>query len=213
MRKIVLEPTLALGVLLVNLQAVLLVATPFLYKQLLPKYGPGLIAGQIFILGAFSGCLLRNGANYLIAVNFERRFLKYIVITLVFNVIADVSLIKSGIGIAGIALGTSLAGSLLTTLVWRRALLALGHTKTETWRNIGTIYLPFIVLSACVILIFLTVPAVMQRFGAGTALTGLGLLIAVNGILYASGVYRSVICNAVRAVMRHRTAIAAAPAT
>ena len=50
MKEIVMGPTLALGTLLANIQLAILICMPLLYNRLLPKYQPGLHAGEIFIL-------------------------------------------------------------------------------------------------------------------------------------------------------------------
>jgi O-antigen/teichoic acid export membrane protein len=191
MKRVVLAPTLALGTLLVNFQICLLVCTPLFYNQLLPKYKPGLMAGQILILGSFFVCLFRNGANYLIAANQERLFLKYIVATLVFNVLFDVGLVWAGFGTEGVALGTSLAGLFLTTLVWRRVLNGLGFQRRQQWATVFGLYLPMIVLVfafGCLRLLHL---ASFQTFNMAGVLMGVLLLVIVNGMLWCFPIYRT----------------------
>jgi O-antigen/teichoic acid export membrane protein len=188
-KQIVLIPTLALGTLLANMQLALLVTMPYLYNRLLPKYHPGLTAGQILMLGAFFGCVMRNGANYLIAVNQERVFIKYIVLTLLFNVISDVSLVKAGFGIAGVALGTSLAGLLLTTLVWRRVLIRLGFVRV--WTTLLVIYLPITLVVGATVCLRLAYSTAFTTFDGSAVTRGLGLLVLVNGLLYCSSTYRA----------------------
>ena len=214
MKRIVLAPTLALGTLLVNLQAGLLVIMPYLYNQLLPKYQPGLLAGQILILGSFFGCLMRNGANYLIATNKEPVFLKYILITLGFNIVSDVGLVKGGFGIAGVALGTSLAGLLLTTLVWRQVLIGLGFHRHGAWTTLLGLYLPIIVLAGVAACLRLAYPPAFQILNGLAVLLGLGVLLCVNGVLYCFPVYREEMHGWTRALLKmrgpftHRAALA-----
>jgi O-antigen/teichoic acid export membrane protein len=190
MKRVVLAPTLALGTLLVNFQICLLAGTPLLYNQLLPKYHPGLMAGQLLILGAFFVCLFRNAANYLIAANQERLFLKYIVVTLVLNVLFDVGLVRAGFGTEGVALGTSLAGLLLTTLVWRRVLNGLGFQGRQQWAVVFGLYLPIIVLVFAFGCLRLLHHASFQTFDMAGVLMGILLLVAVNGILWCFPIYR-----------------------
>jgi O-antigen/teichoic acid export membrane protein len=191
MKRVVLAPTLALGTLLVNFQICILAGTPLLYNQLLPKYHPGLLAGQILILGSFFVCLFRNGANYLIAANQERVFLKYIIATLVFNVLFDVGLVRAGFGTEGVALGTSLAGLFLTTLVWRRVLMGLGFEPRQQWATVFDLYLPSTVLLSVFGCLRLLHWASFQTFNVASVLMGLLLLVAVNGILWCFPVYRA----------------------
>jgi O-antigen/teichoic acid export membrane protein len=208
MKRLILAPTLAMGTLLVNLQVVLLVIMPFLYNQLLPKYQPGLMAGQILILGSFFGCLLRNGANYLIAANQERVFLKYILITLAFNIISDVSLVKGGLGIAGVALGTSFAGLLLTSLVWRRVLIGLGFRQRRAWTTLLGLYLPIIVLAGAAAGLRLAYPPAFQILDGLAVVLGLGVLLLVNGLLYCFPVYREEMHGWRKALLRMKESLA-----
>jgi O-antigen/teichoic acid export membrane protein len=191
MRRVILAPTMALGTLLANLQIALLVGTPLLYNTILPKYRPGLLAGQILILGCYFYCLFRNGANYLIAANLERLFLKYIVCALVFNGLTDVALVKAGFGIVGVAYGTSLAGLFLTTLVWRRVLYGLGFDRRQQWIHLFELYLPFTALAVAFAFICLVYPASFRVFSVFSVLFGILLLAAVNGLLYCFPKYRA----------------------
>ena len=190
MQRIVLAPTLALGTLLANLQLGLLLIMPLLYNQFLPKYQPGLIAGQILIFGSYFGCLTRNGANYLIAANHEHVFLKYIFVTLATNVALDVALVKAGFGIAGVAVGTSIAGTLLTTLVWRRVLTHLKFPPRRVWTTILHLYLPNLALVGTMAVMWLIYRQAFQVFNWPTLALGLVGLIVINGGLYCLPVYR-----------------------
>lgn len=189
-KSLVLAPTLALGTLLANMQAVLLLAAPLLYNNLLPKYMPGLPAGQILLLGSFFACLIRNGANYLIATNRERVVLKYIVATLVFNIITDIAFVKIGWYIEGVALGTALAGLLLATLVWRRVLIALGFPEARLWWKIFQLYLPIVLLTSASAGLWLIRPSIFREWSAQDALRGIGLLVFVDLALWCFPAYR-----------------------
>jgi len=191
MRRVVLAPSLALGVLLSNLQIALLIGTPFLYNTLLPKYRPGLLAGQILILGSYFYCLFRNAANYLIAGNQERLFLKYVVSALVFNALMDVALVKAGCGIAGVACGTSLAGLCLTTLVWRKVLSGLGLGRRQQRTTLFGLCAPILVLLLLFGGIRLFHNASFLKFGLSRVLLGAGLFAALNGILWCFPIYRA----------------------
>ena len=146
MRKLVLVPTIALSVLLANVQVVILGLMPVLYQKILPKYGPGLLSGQILLLGAFYVCLMRNAANYLIASNREKLLLAYVMVSLIFNVLVDVALVLFGYGIEGVAIGTSLAGLLLNTLLWRRVLLDMDLGARKPHQTLLALYIPSFIL-------------------------------------------------------------------
>lgn len=191
MKRLVLAPTLALGTLSVNMQAALVVAAPVLYCVLLPKYQLGLLAGQILIIGSFFGTLLQTGRNYLVATNQEKVFLKYIGATLVFNVVFDVSLVRAGFGTEGVAVGTSLAGFLLTCLIWRRAFIGLGITGRALWMSMAGLFLPIVVLTVAFFLLEVLCPAILQQASFSLIPVGLLLLVAMNGVLLCFPVYRN----------------------
>lgn len=191
MKRLVLAPTLALGTLSVNMQAVLLVGAPVLYCLLLPKYQPGLLAGQILILGSYFGSLLQTGRNYLVATNHERVILKYIAATLVFNVVFDVGLVRAGFGVEGVAAGTSLAGLFLTSLVWRRVLAGLGFTGRALWVALCGLFLPVIVLSGAFVCFLMFDKAMLEKPSFYLLPIGIVMLFVVNGVLWCFPVYRA----------------------
>lgn len=211
MSAIVVAPTFALGTLLANLQLFLLILTPLLYNKILPQYRPGLLAGQIFILGSFFGCLLRNGANYLIAANKERVFSKYVIATLVFNIISDVTLVKAGMGIAGVALGTSLAGLLLTSFVWRRVLLTLGYTSRAVWTTLLYLYAPIFTLSAAAVGSRLIYSQAFSVFNLPSVVIGLLIFGVLNAVLYFCPVYRNEMNKWTKSLLALRKTATAAP--
>lgn len=190
-KRLVIEPTFALGVLLANIQLVLLIVMPYLYNSLLPKFQPGLLAGEVLLLGSFYGCLMRNGSNYLIAANQERVFLRYILVTLLFNIGCDVCLVKAGLGVCGVALGTSLAGLLINVLVWNRVLVSLKFDFAQARRKQFELYLPNLFLVAIVVVINFIYPAIFQKFSIGGVLVGVLLFAVLNGLLYNVSAYRS----------------------
>ncbi len=191
MRRVVVAPALAVGTLTVNMQALLLAGSPILYCVMLPKYQPGLVTGQILILGSFFLSLMKNGANYLIATNRERIFLKYIGATLVFNVLFDVVLVRAGFQTEGVALGTSLAALFLTTLVWRRTLKGLGFSGRRQWVAVFELFLPIIVLTVAFCGLCALHGAMFQKAGILLAPIGLMLIVLVNATLWCFPVYRT----------------------
>jgi O-antigen/teichoic acid export membrane protein len=191
MRRLVMSPTLALGTLLANLQVVMLVAMPLVYNEVLPKYRPGLFAGEIIIVGSYFGCLLRNGANYLISANKQALFLKYIFVSLAFNIVANVVLVESGWGIEGVAVGTSVSGLLLNTLVWRRVLLNLEFSEKSVWTQIAGLYLPIIVLVISILVLRGMHHGFLETTDGFSLLLDALLLVILNCTLTCFPLYRN----------------------
>ena len=134
---------------------------------------------------------MRNGANYLIAINQERIFLKYIFATLAFNVFSDIGLVKAGLGISGIAFGTSVAGLFLTTLVWHRAFRRMGFSRIKTWLSIAELYLPVGLLISMIACIHFVFPIAFDLFGVGTIFAGCAIFVILNSVVYCFPIYRN----------------------
>ncbi len=208
LRRLVLTPTMVLGALLANMQLLILALMPILYNELLPKYRPGLLSAQILIIGCFSACLLRNGANYLIAANKERLFLKYVFVSLVFNVVADVVAVKCGWGIEGVAVGTSAAGFLLNVLVWRRALRNLGFHRSALWSQIAALYLPQVFLGVTIAAIHVAFGGFLENIGPSSiGLTALAVFLLNAGLGWVP-IYRREILSWRRILVREKGASA-----
>jgi O-antigen/teichoic acid export membrane protein len=144
LRRTVVMPTAAIALLLPAAQAVIFFLLPMLYDNFLPKYMDGLACAQILILGAFFVGLIRNGANYLIAINMQTRLMNYVVASLVANGLGSVGLVFLGFGINGIAVAASLASALLALLIWKRVFVELGYNKRERATLYASFFLPFL---------------------------------------------------------------------
>ncbi len=195
-KNLVLMPTLVMGAILANMQTIVLSMIPLLYIYILPKYEPGLAAAQVLVLGAFYICIFRNAANYLIAANQERRFLFYILVSLFLNVIADVTLVKLGYGIEGIAVGTALGGFLLSTLVWRRVLIGL-DVRRRICLRLMELYAPGLLVNSAFFVVKIFSADALHRFNLRLLWIGLGMLIFLNLSLFCIPSYRGECCQIV----------------
>lgn len=142
-RKSVVMPTAAIALLLPMVQVVIFFLLPVIYNDFIPKYHDGLACAQILILGAFFVGLIRNGANYLIAVDMQMRLMKYVAISLAANAAGCIAAVKLGFGINGIAVMATAAGALLASLVWRRVFAELGYDYKSQWSIFSGFYLSF----------------------------------------------------------------------
>jgi O-antigen/teichoic acid export membrane protein len=144
MERVVITPSRIISLMLALFIGLLLLILPTLYKEFFLKFWPGLLCGQILFLGAFFSCLVRSGANYLIAKDKQALLLRYVLISLVTNVLGNIFLIKIGLGIEGIALGTAFSSVLLTTLVWMSVFRIMGYDNAEQWKALFNLYYPLI---------------------------------------------------------------------
>jgi O-antigen/teichoic acid export membrane protein len=184
------DSTRFLSMVVAYCQTGLLLGMPFLYQWVLPKYRPGLAAAVILILGSISPCLVRLPANLLIIRNLERYFLVGIVVSLAVNVFLNVLLIKSGFGLAGVAVGSSLAGAVLCVLLWVRALKELGHCSGEIALRIAEIYLPTFVLTLAAAFIHRWGYPVLTSYGWPNLAAGIALIAVVTGALWCVNGFR-----------------------
>ena len=154
----VVKPTQALSLLLPVLIGGLILACPYIYTNILPKYYNGLASAQILLIGSFFICQIRTGANYLIANDRQNILLGYFLISLVVNIVGNISLVKLGFNIEGIAISTSFSGALLASIVWINVFKEMGYGVFERIKLLLEIYLPFLILSIIFVVSFFIYP-------------------------------------------------------
>jgi O-antigen/teichoic acid export membrane protein len=190
LRRTVVTPAFTLGLLLVNLQVIAFSLLPYVYTSLLPKYLPGLVAGQVLTIGCYFVCLYRNAANYLIAINKEGLFFRSILVCLLFNIVVDLAFLSAGLGLAGIALGTSLSGMLLNSILWWNALGKLKFARNDQILSLVKMYLPVFVFACWIALWNIFLPNASSSTLTLIFFTASALLV-VNLVLYLLPVYRA----------------------
>jgi O-antigen/teichoic acid export membrane protein len=145
MERLVIMPGFIIGLFGALLIGVLVLFLPYLYFTVFQRYLPGLLCGKILLLGAFFSCLVRSGANFLIANNEIYLLLKYVIVGLGTNVLLNIIFIKAGFGIAGVAFGTAIASIIVTTIIWISVFRVFGKGKVERWKELYKLYSPFII--------------------------------------------------------------------
>lgn len=143
---LVISPVQSISLLLPGLLGILVLILPTIYHLAFPKYIPGLLSAQILIIGSFFLCLVRNGVNYLIATDRQNKLLGYVLLCLMVKIFGNLLFIKLGYDIEGVAIISAISGVLLTTLIWISVFKAMGYQKSERWRRVGDLYLPFLLL-------------------------------------------------------------------
>lgn len=162
---IIVKPTLAISITIPFVLGNMILLLPTLYREVFPKYVPGLLSAQILILGSFFACTLRNGVNYLVAANKHFLLLKHVLIALTVNIACNFTLVKLGLNISGIAVGTSLSSALLSLLVWKSTFTRLGYGIADQWKRIVGFYLPFLLLTSLLCALVLIYPGALTKGG------------------------------------------------
>ena len=103
------EPTLILSYVLPAALAAAYYAIPMLVYYVLPKYISGIESMQILLLGCFFISLVPLSQNFMISVNKQLILIPITSLAVLLGIGLNYFFIKMGYGIAGVALGTSLA--------------------------------------------------------------------------------------------------------
>jgi len=143
LRKSVVMPTSAITLVLPITQVVIFYLLPIVYQDFLPKYREGLACAQILIFGAFFVGLIRNGANYLIAVDRQVHLMGYVTVSVALNAGLSYFLASKGFGINGIAFAASLGSAVLAILIWQQVMFELGYSRRERLALFASFCLPF----------------------------------------------------------------------
>ena len=165
MALLVITPAQALSLFLPAAIGVLILLSPVIYHVVFPKYVNGLLSAQILLLGAFFSCLIRTGANFMIANDEQNRLILYVAISLITVVATSISFVKIGFDIAGIALGTALSGMVFTTLIWKAVFKHFGYNLTGQLKQLFNLYSPFLLLLGLLGIFVLVAPDVLVSSG------------------------------------------------
>jgi O-antigen/teichoic acid export membrane protein len=182
---LVVAPAQVLGVLLPVGIGLLVVAAPFVYTHLLPKYAPGLVSAQILLLGSFFTCIVRPGANFLVARNRQHRVLGYILLSLSINVGLNIAMARSRYGIAGIAAGSSVSSLVLSTLVWLAVFAEFEKSPSGRLSGLLGLYLPHAVMVSLLGASVLLAPRLLTTAGVHQIWMGAALVSIFALILLA----------------------------
>jgi O-antigen/teichoic acid export membrane protein len=165
MERIVIMPSLITSFILALSIGIIVLIMPISYYILFERYLPGLLCGQILIFGAFFNCLVRSGANFLIAKDKQYIVLKFVLIGLGANISCNIILIQTGFGIEGISLGTALSSILVTSMIWISVFRLMGQGKTEQWKSLFNLYSPFLLAIILILILKMVFRGVLVETG------------------------------------------------
>lgn len=142
---IVILPTRILSLFLSGVIGVAVIFMPFVY-HMLPKYVPGLVAGQILLVASVVRLTTVNGVNFLIATNRQNQLVLLVLSSLCVGVIAAYGAVRIGWSIEGLAVSTFISGAFLTLFVWRSVFADMGFSLSRQFIEITKLQVPFFVL-------------------------------------------------------------------
>jgi len=174
-----LRPTRMLALVWPGFQIFLWFALPAAYHLFFTHYLEALPATYVLILASYFGVLVRNGANYLIATNHQGRMLLYVLISMTVNLTVAVTLVGAGWGIDGIAVGSFLAMTVLSLLIWHRAFVVIALGRREA-AAIGLRFAAPLLLLAGILAV---TEALLRRLDLSLPVR------AISGCILASGAY------------------------
>jgi O-antigen/teichoic acid export membrane protein len=90
-----------------------------------PKYLPGVRSAQILVIATSLVALIPLGTDYLVSIHQQKRLLLITPFSLLFNLIANITLVQLHFGIAGVAFVTMLTNGLVAGYLWKRVTVHL----------------------------------------------------------------------------------------
>lgn len=143
--RIVILPTRILNLFLSGVIGIAVIFMPFVY-HLVPKYLPGLAAGEILLVLSTIRLSTANGVNFLIATNKQKQLCLLGLGSLCIGVIAAYGAVWSGWGIEGLAVSTFVSDSFFALFMWRSVFEGMGFASSKQWREIVKLQVPFLVM-------------------------------------------------------------------
>ncbi len=116
MRWVYRQVVMAVGITIPVVVIVYLAATPFVMR-FLPDFAPGIRAMKIIVIGPLFLALAGGFGNLLNTLNRQTWYLLVQGIALLLNVVLNITLIRAGLGITGVAIGTTITYALYGTVL------------------------------------------------------------------------------------------------
>ncbi|MBF0494292.1 MAG: oligosaccharide flippase family protein [Candidatus Omnitrophica bacterium] len=129
--------------LLVPLLGLIYLASPLLIKTLLPKYVPGIAVMQILLLDSLFSSACVQSQQFIVTIGKQIKLLPVFILTLVLNIVLNYAAIRTGYGIAGVALSTSISSFFyfaVVTIYAMRYFASVGYIA----RFFGVLMMPVI---------------------------------------------------------------------
>lgn len=144
LRSYIIPPTILLSYLISFSIGIILITIHLPIKYFLASFLPGLDAIKIIIAGNFFYALIHLPVNFLVTLRKHNKVILIQSLLLILNIILNYVFISSGMGIKGVALGTTISYLFLTTIVMGYAVKHLIKEWAALAKFFITLYFPFI---------------------------------------------------------------------
>ncbi len=153
----VLIPIKVMSLIIPVLIAAVMLVLPVAYDLIFRDYLPGIDSARILLIGLFFSSIIGNGVNYLVAKGKQTVLFYYVVVASAVNAIGAIALVKTGLGIEGIAFSTSFAGAVLCALIWLAVMREMNYTPTEQIGGLVSFFSPLFIFGGPLVAIMAAV--------------------------------------------------------
>jgi O-antigen/teichoic acid export membrane protein len=143
--KLVYTPLIILSYLMAVACPLVALLVPLLITYVLPAYIPGINAAIILILGIYFMCIMTISGNFLVSINKQNNLVIIQAAVIPLSVALNFILIKNGLGIEGVALGTVMTYVVYGTAIILLSLRNFSKTYCGLLLKLGKIYFPFFI--------------------------------------------------------------------
>jgi len=121
-RNYLITPVFAISIMIPFLCGLAFFLTPVLIQSLLPKFIPGIFAMKLFLMGSVFTVVARMSKLFLVTLDKYMIMLPIVIAGIIINIILNMSFIRLGWGIEGVALGTVISFAVYGLLAYATAL-------------------------------------------------------------------------------------------
>ncbi|UCE06660.1 MAG: polysaccharide biosynthesis C-terminal domain-containing protein [bacterium] len=181
------QPTLTLAYLVCPLLGVIFLTIHLPIQWLLPQYIQAIVPGQILVSAVFFMAIASMPATILVSLNRQNMLLALTGVSVMVGAITDYILIKSGKGIIGAAIGTSLSFVIYSSLTMISSLHALKMSIKNSISFLVLIAIPYITVFILVYMICKFIPVTDAGWIPDFVYTTIGcfiILVLMAGLYY-----------------------------
>lgn len=157
---------------------------PVVFGFLLPKYVVGMDALRVMLLGLAFASVCNVGGQLLITIDREAYLIKVRIISIAVCAGLDYLAIRLGLGITGVALGTSLAYCVDSVLVLWGCVEALEPSLAQRFAFLGSVFAPSLVFGGALAAAFFLGPRMGQGMVGREVLSWLVYLVLSGWLLW-----------------------------